>query len=235
MCRVNITATLDDELIHVEESHDPNSLIFAVEGENPEAVTRLVLRYLHEHPERPVRSLQLRLPTPLPRWRLKAVVHGFIELVRKSVQERDRRALQRARNISWGTDPEGACTSINEAWEYITGHAAEEDLGSGWMARVHPKDQPGFAAVWQQAFAARQPFSNEFRLRCANGDYIWMRNEGKPNFTEGGIFLGYTGEVFRIRKPRIKPRIRSANEPQDQKGNAGEVAGTPGAERSAAA
>lgn len=89
MCNVNVTATLEEESIHVEESGDPNSLVYAVEGEDPAQVTRLGWRdYIRTHP---AQSLRLQLQPALPHWRLNEVHIGFIWLVRKIVQSQKKR------------------------------------------------------------------------------------------------------------------------------------------------
>lgn len=86
MCRVNVTATLEDHSIHVEENDRPDSLLYAAEGEAPGLVERTAWNlYIRRHPEDPARALHLNLQPALPPGRLREVERGFVWLVRKIV------------------------------------------------------------------------------------------------------------------------------------------------------
>lgn len=83
-CRINVTTTLEEHSIHVEEFDQPDSLLYANEGGNPVPVARQAWsRYIGQHPEDPVRVFHLQLGASLPRWRRLQIVRAAIFLLRK--------------------------------------------------------------------------------------------------------------------------------------------------------
>ena len=85
--KINVTTTLEDQSIHVEQSDDPHTLLYAVEGEDPGPVARLAWGgYISHHPPQ---SLHLHLPAALPARRLDQVLRAFEWLLRKIVQGRE--------------------------------------------------------------------------------------------------------------------------------------------------
>jgi hypothetical protein len=97
LCRVNVSATLEEHSIHVEDYDQQNTLLYAVEGEDPVPVTREAWRgYMRKHPECPPGSIYLHLPqTPLPPWRTQQVMIGFVWLVTKIFKRKVRRMFLR--------------------------------------------------------------------------------------------------------------------------------------------
>jgi DNA-binding CsgD family transcriptional regulator len=53
--------------------------------------------------------------------------------------------------------------------------------------------------IYAKAFAARQPFRIQQRLRCADGAYRWVEYSGAPRFDHSGTFAGYLG--FAVERP----------------------------------
>jgi len=50
--------------------------------------------------------------------------------------------------------------------------------------------------MYANSFDAREPFSMEYRLRRADGEYRWIVDDGVPRHQANGAFLGYIGSVF---------------------------------------
>src|SRR5690606_38419253 len=69
---------------------------------------------------------------------------------------------------------------FNRPWLEFTGMPLESQLGAGWLRCVHPDDAERVSAATGEAFDRREPFSAEFRLRRADGEYRWMRENGVP-------------------------------------------------------
>lgn len=86
LCRVKVTATLEEHSIHVEEFSRPEALLFAAEGNSPGPVAHLAWdRYMRKHPENSTRALHLQLTGPLPPGRLDQIARAFIWLMRQIV------------------------------------------------------------------------------------------------------------------------------------------------------
>jgi len=85
----------------------------------------------------------------------------------------------------------------NECWLDFTGRDAQDELGAGWRGGLHPDDFERHAAIVAEAFAAREPFTAEFRLRRHDGAYRWLLDTARP-LIEDGRLAGYVGSCFDI-------------------------------------
>ena len=47
--------------------------------------------------------------------------------------------------------------------------------------------------VYATCFDAREPFEMVYRLRRHDGEYLWVLDQGVPQFSPGGEFVGYVG------------------------------------------
>ncbi|GEP06766.1 sensor histidine kinase [Methylobacterium oxalidis] len=99
--------------------------------------------------------------------------------------------------MMWRADPEGHAVHHNECWLEFTGRSAEEEIGDGWRRGLHPDDFARHAALVAEAYAAREPFTVEFRLRRHDGSYRWLLETGRPLEDDAG-FHGYLGSCFDI-------------------------------------
>jgi anti-sigma regulatory factor (Ser/Thr protein kinase) len=77
----------------------------------------------------------------------------------------------------------------------------EQELGNGWADGVHPDDFERCLKTYLDSFAARMPFTMEYRLRRHDGQYRWLLDSGVPAFEEeskGGVFKGFIGSCIDI-------------------------------------
>jgi len=104
--------------------------------------------------------------------------------------------LESAPAIVWLWDPDIGCTYVSSAWTRITGRPAAEAWGEGWAANVHPDDADAFAAC-REAMHRNEPFAADYRLRCADGRYATVTDQGYPLEPAPGArsFLGAALEV----------------------------------------
>ncbi|HZW09841.1 MAG TPA: PAS domain S-box protein, partial [Phycisphaerales bacterium] len=119
------------------------------------------------------------------------------EALRES-EDRFRTLADAAPVLIWVSGPAKEGTYFNQRWLEFTGVPAEEQLGEGWIALVHPADRPSLADVCAEAFRVRRPFTTEFRLRRADGEYRWLLDTGTPRFDGDGQFLGFIGSCVDI-------------------------------------
>ena len=95
--------------------------------------------------------------------------------------------------LIWTSGQDKLCHYFNEPWLRFTGRSLEQELGKGWTEGVHPEDIDRCLQTYVTAFERRQPFSMNYRLRHADGDYRWIRDDGNPRYDSQGAFLGYIG------------------------------------------
>jgi PAS domain S-box-containing protein len=103
----------------------------------------------------------------------------------------------------WMSNPDNLYTYFNRSWLEFTGRSLEAETGSGWTAGVHPDDLKRCLPVTEKAFAARQPFTVEYRLLPEGGHYRWIRHAGVPRFLSTGAFAGYIGSAVDFTSHKI--------------------------------
>lgn len=105
--------------------------------------------------------------------------------------------------IMWLTEPGGACVYLNRRWRDLTGQSEVEALGYGWLDAIHPGDREMSARIFEAAVAERGEFRIEYRVRAADGRYVWAIDAGAPRFGADGSFLGMVGSVIEIAERRL--------------------------------
>ncbi|MFN3543566.1 MAG: EAL domain-containing protein [Thiobacillus sp.] len=100
--------------------------------------------------------------------------------------------------LIWTSGPDMECDYFNEPWLRFTGRTLKQELGSGWTEGVHPDDLSRCLETYRAAFARREPFSMEYRLRHASGEYRWILDQGSPRFDTQGNFIGYVGHCMDV-------------------------------------
>ncbi len=99
-------------------------------------------------------------------------------------------------------DANGNFDWFNRTWLSVTGMTPALAAGRGWLAAVHAEDRLAFADAWQKNFDTRQPFTAEYRLADASGDWRWIHHIGRPFNDVDQNFLGYICTLFDITERR---------------------------------
>src|SRR6516165_11417172 len=98
----------------------------------------------------------------------------------------------------WMSGPDMLCNFFNKPWLEFTGRTMEQEMGNGWSEGVHTGDLQHCLETYASGFRARQPFTMEYRLRRANGEYRWVLDTGVPRYRPEGEFAGYIGSAIDI-------------------------------------
>jgi PAS domain S-box-containing protein len=113
-------------------------------------------------------------------------------------QQRFQTMADNAPVMIWMAGTDKRCTFVNKQWLQFTGRNFEKELWNGWSEGVHPNDLAQCLNTYISSFDARLPFTMEYRLRRANGDYGWLFDSGVPRYTPAGEFAGYIGSCIDI-------------------------------------
>jgi len=62
----------------------------------------------------------------------------------------------------------------------VLGYKPEDRVGKSTFDIVHPDDVEGLIRVFSESLARRQPTMVEYRVRHANGHYVWLETVGDP-------------------------------------------------------
>ena len=124
---------------------------------------------------------------------------------RQSAEQRLRESEDRFRDIAnaapmllWVCNAAGLFEFFNQGWLAFTGRSPEQEIGRGWMERMHPEDVRHFTAAYQTAFDSRRRLEIEYRLRGHDGKYHWILQIGVPRYGPNGDFVGYIGSAIDI-------------------------------------
>ena len=106
--------------------------------------------------------------------------------------------LNHAPALIWRAGLDTRCNWFNTTWLAFTGRTLEQESGAGWVEGVHPEDLARCVQTYLDAFALRQPFQMEYRLRRHDNQFRWIVDHGRPFNSLGGQFSGYIGYCFDI-------------------------------------
>jgi two-component system, cell cycle sensor histidine kinase and response regulator CckA len=95
----------------------------------------------------------------------------------------------------------------NPPWTEFTGRRMEEELGLGWVDRIHPDDREGALSQLDEASVARRPFTLEFRARRQDGEYRWLASSGLAQ--PDGTYVGCCTDVTERRM--LEQRLMKAD------------------------
>ena len=124
------------------------------------------------------------------------------EIALRESEDRFRRLADALPVAIWMSDIDGACNYFNTQWLRMTGRTLEQEVGDGWLAGVHPDDQPGCIGAYRRAFDARQRFCIDYRIRQSDGAYRWLMDIGMPRYGTDGAFHGFVGGCIDITERR---------------------------------
>ena len=113
-------------------------------------------------------------------------------------ERRFRTLADNAPVMIWMGGPDKRCTWFNRGWLEFVGHPLEHELGDGWVENVHPEDRADCLRIYETRFAAREPFTMEYRLLRHDGEWRWVLHTGAPNLAADGMFEGYLASCVDI-------------------------------------
>ena len=116
----------------------------------------------------------------------------------RETERKFRTLVERAPVVVWMTDTSGSCTYISHYWRRLTGREPAQDLGFRWIEALHPEDRERTKKVQIETSENRRPYSVEFRVRRADGEYAWFHDMGVPCFNADGSYAGYIGTCVDI-------------------------------------
>lgn len=145
---------------------------------------------------------------------------AFETTERHQLEEEQRQLLQHLDTVAnasaalaWTVDADQHPDWLNQAWLNFTGRDLAAECASFWLDDVHPEDRSRCEPIFNDAFASRQPYSMEYRLRRHDGQYRWLHEQGRPRYDADHQFVGYVGsslDVTELREAQAAAQERGA-------------------------
>jgi PAS domain S-box-containing protein len=100
--------------------------------------------------------------------------------------------------LAWSAHPDGSAEFLNRRWLDYTGLTAEQALGWGWQAAIHPGDVEGLVGKWTSSLASGLPVEVEARICRFDGAYRWFLFRMDPLRDESGNVVKWYGTITDI-------------------------------------
>lgn len=119
-----------------------------------------------------------------------------------------RRLMDEAPGMKWLEDSRRRTVYSNQQLLDFLGCKMEDLEGERWKQTVHPEDLAKLERESLRGTRSRQPFISQYRLRRADGAWVWVIQQAAPQFTPKGEFVGFLGCVTETAKPKAPLRDR---------------------------
>lgn len=115
-------------------------------------------------------------------WRLVAEpVRSSAEKAVRESADSLRSVVTTVQEVVFRTDPPGNWTSLNPAWERITGYPASETIGTSFFTHIHPQDRESHRELIHDLVVGKRPEARqELRLVARDGEPRWLEIEARP-------------------------------------------------------
>lgn len=118
-----------------------------------------------------------------------------------------RSILDSAPVMLWRTDAKGECDYASRGWNRLLGDDYDFSKTADWKQLVHPDDLPHMEKVYRDAVRNQQPFTMEFRIKGADGEYRTLFDQGVPltgvnSSCEG--FIGVSTDITGMRRAEVE-------------------------------
>ncbi|MDP9105373.1 MAG: ATP-binding protein, partial [Candidatus Eremiobacteraeota bacterium] len=120
----------------------------------------------------------------------------------RASEERFRTLAASLPYIVFESDETGAALFVSDEYSEYSGLPPESARGSGWIDIVHPEDVSRTRRAWAGAIASSQPFSEQFRLRRADGSYRWFAARALPQRGPEGAISRWIGTLTDVQDQR---------------------------------
>ena len=102
------------------------------------------------------------------------------------------------------TSASGEFTYVNDHWRDISGMPAEQAMGRGWLASLHPADKQHISNLRHETARSKSGFKTECRLVKPDGRIVWIYCQAQPECAESGEVRSYVGTLTDITEQKLQ-------------------------------
>ena len=132
------------------------------------------------------------------------------ETALRESEERYRTLVEGVRDVIFALSPEGTITSLNPAFDTITGWRRDEWVGRAFERLVHPEDLPHALELLGRVVRGELRPVSQFRVGTAKGDYRMVEFSATPQLLEQRLIgiLGIGRDV--TERVQLEQQLRQA-------------------------
>lgn len=112
---------------------------------------------------------------------------------RRLSESRRRFLIESMPNQVWTAGADGKLDFVSDRVAAYFQRTADEILGDGWIAVLHPDDVDTAVARWTRSLATGEPYEVEFRLRRSDGEYRWHLGRANAERSTDGTITTWVG------------------------------------------
>ena len=135
---------------------------------------------------------------------------GFAKVTRDLTDRAYRAFIEASHAIVWTTDANGRPNADSPSWREFTGQSLEDWRALKAWDTIHPDDVERFRQVWNASKETGQRLETEFRLRRADGAYVWMAVNAVPLRDQEGRVREWFGVTFDVAARKAAERERES-------------------------
>lgn len=102
-------------------------------------------------------------------------------------EKRYRNLVQAAKDVIFTLSTTGKITSLNPAFETITGFSCSERLHKPFEAIVHPDDLTTARKLFQDSLKGKEPMTFDLRVLSKSGEYLTVEFNTTPQIQDGDV------------------------------------------------
>ncbi len=129
---------------------------------------------------------------------------------RKESEEKFKSFVENANDIVYSLSIDGMFTYVSPNWTEILGHDVSEVIGKSFAEFVHPDDISKCQTFLEKVISSKQKQQGvRYRVKHANGSYVWHTSNASPLLDENGNVKSYVGiarDVTDVKKAEDKLR-----------------------------
>ena len=129
---------------------------------------------------------------PISNRELLARVGAFVRMKHaedalRTSEERYRNLVNAAKDVVFAIMADGTLTSLNPAFEHVTGRLVEDWLGKSFASLIHPEDLPRTLTFLQAILAGQAVDTFDIRVSRASGGCLYAEMTVTPQWLDGHV------------------------------------------------